>query len=148
MNIHEAKTAGLGMYTVEHVRFLDMVDTRSQRLAHRVALVLLAMLCAFRGRYDHPPFCPCPAGNRVPSSQGSPCLLDRTEEPAPAITSGFHGVDCGGYVFLWGGFLFFWGHWWICGRPFLEKKTPPTYIVESGAGEFKKKGVGKKTTRG
>ena len=38
--------AGLGMYTVEHVRFLDMVDTRSQRLAHRVALVLLAMLCA------------------------------------------------------------------------------------------------------
>ena len=38
--------AGLGMYTVEHVRFLDMVDTSSQRLAHRVALVLLAMLCA------------------------------------------------------------------------------------------------------
>jgi len=38
--------AGLGMFTFEHVRFLDMVDTSSQRLAHRVALVLLAMLCA------------------------------------------------------------------------------------------------------
>src|SRR2546421_8275712 len=129
MNIHEAKTAGLGMYTVEHVRFLDMVDTRSQRLAHRVALVLLAMLCAFGGRYDHPPFCPCPAGNRVPSSQGSPCLLDRTEEPAPVITSGFHGVDCGGFRFFRARFFFFWGGLGVFVAPFLKEKSPPHFLV-------------------
>ena len=33
------------MFTSEHVRLLGMVDTTSQRLAHRVGLVLLAVLC-------------------------------------------------------------------------------------------------------
>ncbi len=48
--------AGLGMFTFEHVRFLDMVDTSSQRLAHRVALVLLAMLCVLgAGTITRPP---------------------------------------------------------------------------------------------
>ena len=90
--------AGLGMFTFEHVRFLDMVDYELPRAgASRGFSAPCNALCA-RSRYDHPPFCPCPADNRVPSSQGSPYLLDRTEEPAPAITSGFHGVDCGGYV--------------------------------------------------
>src|ERR1700730_15062659 len=36
---------GVGMFTFEHVRSLGMVDTTSQRLAHRVGLVLLATLC-------------------------------------------------------------------------------------------------------
>src|SRR6266699_2227535 len=37
--------AGLGMFTFEHVSFLNMVDTTSQRLAHRVGIILLALLC-------------------------------------------------------------------------------------------------------
>src|ERR1700674_3293536 len=37
--------AGLGMFTFEHVRSLGMVDTTSQRLAHRVGLILIATPC-------------------------------------------------------------------------------------------------------
>src|ERR1700736_1894519 len=37
--------AGVGMFTVEHVTFLGMVDTSSQRLAHRVGILLLVGLC-------------------------------------------------------------------------------------------------------
>jgi hypothetical protein len=33
------------MFTVEHVSFLNMVDTSSQRLAHRLGMILLAALC-------------------------------------------------------------------------------------------------------
>jgi hypothetical protein len=39
------RVADLSTFTFEHVKFLGMVDTTSQRLAHRVGLALLAMLC-------------------------------------------------------------------------------------------------------
>ena len=45
MVFSRTRGAGLGMFTFEHIRFLGMVDTSSQRLAHRVGLVLLAVLC-------------------------------------------------------------------------------------------------------
>jgi hypothetical protein len=37
---------GLGKFTFELLRLLGMVDTAPQRLAHRVGLILLAVLCA------------------------------------------------------------------------------------------------------
>ena len=39
------RRAGLGMFTLEHIQLLGMVDTGVQRLAHRVGLILLALLC-------------------------------------------------------------------------------------------------------
>jgi len=39
------RVADLSMFTFEHVKFLGMVDTTSQRLAHRVGLALVAVLC-------------------------------------------------------------------------------------------------------
>src|ERR1700676_2047232 len=39
------QVSDVSVFTPEHVRFLGMVDTTSQRLAHRVGLVLLAALC-------------------------------------------------------------------------------------------------------
>src|SRR6202035_5363815 len=46
MLLNRGRGAGLSMFTVEYVSLLNMVDTSSQRLAHRVGLVLLSALCA------------------------------------------------------------------------------------------------------
>ena len=39
------RSADAGVFTPEHITFLHMVDTTSQRLAHRMGLVVLAALC-------------------------------------------------------------------------------------------------------
>ena len=45
MFLSRTRGPGLGMFIVEHVRFLNMVDTSSQRLAHRAGMILLAISC-------------------------------------------------------------------------------------------------------
>jgi hypothetical protein len=40
-----SRGTGLGMFTPEHIRLLDMVDTSSQRLGHRIGLMLLTVFC-------------------------------------------------------------------------------------------------------
>ena len=49
MVFFRTRGAGLGVFTFEHIRLLSMVDTSSQRLAHRVGLVLLAVLSGLGG---------------------------------------------------------------------------------------------------
>jgi hypothetical protein len=46
MYLYRGRGAGLAIFNFEHISFLNMVDTSSQRLAHRVALILLAALCS------------------------------------------------------------------------------------------------------
>jgi hypothetical protein len=45
MLLHRSPRAGLSAFTVEHIKFLSMVDTSRQRWAHRVSLLLLGVLC-------------------------------------------------------------------------------------------------------